>query len=120
MSVTVKEKVSVNRRISQINGGIPVVIRAALEDMKRISTPITPYLDGPLRADVKIRVQGRKGTIKWGKKYAAYQERGRRLDGTHVVKRYTTPGTGKHFVKRSAKQMMKKYKKYFRKARLSQ
>lgn len=27
--------------------------------------------------------------------YAAYQERGMRADGTHVVKKYTTPGTGK-------------------------
>lgn len=29
--------------------------------------------------------------------YAAYQERGSRADGTNVVKKYTTPGTGKGF-----------------------
>lgn len=27
--------------------------------------------------------------------YAAYQERGMRFDGTHKVRNYTTPGTGK-------------------------
>lgn len=116
MGVTIKERVSVTQRINQINGGIPVVIRSALEDMKRISTPITPKKDGPLRANVKIRVTKNKGTIKWGQDYAWYQERGYT---SGPVRHYTTPGTGKHFVKRSAKKMMKDYKKYFRKARLT-
>lgn len=31
--------------------------------------------------------------------YAAYQEEGQRKDGTHVVKKYTTPSTGKDFLK---------------------
>ena len=116
MSVRIKERVSVDRRISQIRGGVPIVIRSALEDMKRISTPITPLKDGPLRANVKIRVIGNTGTIKWGQDYAWYQERGYT---SGPVRKYTTPGTGKHFVKRSAKAMMKNYKKYFRKARLT-
>ena len=30
--------------------------------------------------------------------YAPYQHEGQRADGSHVVQRYHTPGTGKHFL----------------------
>ena len=116
MSVEIRTRVSINQRIAQINGGIPVVIRSALEDMKKTSTPITPKKDGPLRANVKISVRRREGIIRWGQHYAWYQERGYT---SGPVRRYTTPGTGKHFVKKSAAKMMKDYKKFFRRAKLS-
>ena len=35
---------------------------------------------------------------KSGQVYAAYQWYGMRIDGTHVVEHYTTPGTGKAWV----------------------
>lgn len=31
-------------------------------------------------------------------RYAAYQERGERFDGTHKVQHYTTPGTGSRYL----------------------
>ena len=31
-------------------------------------------------------------------RYAAYQERGERFDGTHKVRNYTTPGTGSKYL----------------------
>lgn len=34
----------------------------------------------------------------WSNVYAAYQWYGMRVDGTHVVEHYTTPGTGKAWV----------------------
>lgn len=34
----------------------------------------------------------------WSNAYAAYQWYGMRVDGTHVVEHYTTPGTGKAWV----------------------
>lgn len=34
----------------------------------------------------------------WSSVYAAYQWYGMRIDGTHVVENYTTPGTGKAWV----------------------
>lgn len=34
----------------------------------------------------------------WSNVYAAYQWYGMRVDGTHVVENYTTPGTGKAWV----------------------
>ncbi len=41
-----------------------------------------------------------------------YQNRGRRADGTHVVRKYTTAGTG--FVGRGRKKHVKDYKRFFR------
>ncbi|RLA58674.1 MAG: hypothetical protein DRR04_10385 [Gammaproteobacteria bacterium] len=36
--------------------------------------------------------------------YAEYQERGARKDGTHVVRKYTTAGTGAHFLEKTAEK----------------
>lgn len=40
--------------------------------------------------------------------YAAYQERGHRYDGSHQVKRYTTPNTGAHFLQDAGERQAKK------------
>ena len=39
-------------------------------------------------------------TITYESNYAAYQYKGEREDGTHKVKKYTTPGTGPYWDKR--------------------
>lgn len=44
--------------------------------------------------------------VEFTKEYAAYQERGMRRDGTHVVKSYTTPGTGRDYLKRAAAEVI--------------
>lgn len=44
--------------------------------------------------------------IEFNKEYAAYQERGMRRDGTHVVKNYSTPGTGKDYLKGAAAEVI--------------
>lgn len=41
--------------------------------------------------------------------YAGYQERGEMKDGTKKVRRYTTPGTGKNYMKDSAQDVGRKY-----------
>lgn len=45
--------------------------------------------------------------------YALYQERGMREDGSHVVRKYTTGGTRKGFMKSGAKEVVKNIKSYF-------
>lgn len=96
-----------------------LAIRFMLNDIKRESTPITPLRDtAGLRNNVKITVRGERGSIKWGQVYAQYQERGRRKDGTHVVKKYTTSGTGKGFAEKSVKNVTRRASRYFRKARV--
>ena len=46
--------------------------------------------------------------------YAQYQERGMRRDGSRVVRKYTTPGTGRHFVKNAVDQIKPVARSFFR------
>lgn len=49
--------------------------------------------------------------------YAAYQERGRRADGTHIVKNYTTAGTSSGFFRRAIDMVVSKRDNYIQEAR---
>jgi hypothetical protein len=51
------------------------------------------------------------------KDYASYQERGARRDGSHVVKNYSTPGTGKHFFIDSINKTLRRRDGYISEAR---
>ena len=37
--------------------------------------------------------------VSFNEPYASYQHEGKRKDGTHIVRRYTTPGTKKFYIK---------------------
>lgn len=104
------------RIISETKNKESLAIRFMLDGVHRKSRPITPMLSGQLRGDVTKSVQGQRGSIKWGKKYAWYQERGYT---SGPVKRYTTPGTNKHFAQISIREeAVKNGRKYFRQAGL--
>jgi hypothetical protein len=85
-----------------------IFLRSAAEEIVSISTPNTPEKSGRLRADVLKQVLGLKGKIEWRKNYAQYQERGSRADGSHVVRNYTTPGTGPNFAENAVKIVVAK------------
>lgn len=51
------------------------------------------------------------------KAYAAYQERGRRADGTHVVRHYSTPGTSSGFFRRAIDMTIRNKDNYIKEAR---
>lgn len=59
-------------------------------------TKYVPLREGTLRTTYDLQ----DDSIKWEAKYAKYQYRGMREDGSHVVKKYTTPGTGPYWDKR--------------------
>jgi len=89
-------------------------MRQLIEDIHRVSRPITPQLTGDLRQDV-IKTTTKigkliRGTIEWHRPYAWYQERGY-TNGP--VRRYTTPGTHAHFAEESVKEVTKDTSKYF-------
>lgn len=89
-------------------------MRQLIEDIHRVSRPITPMLTGDLRGDVKKNVSKLgnivRGTIEWARPYAWYQERGY-TNGP--VRRYTTPGTKAHFAEESVVKVTQSSKKYF-------
>lgn len=91
--------------------GANLALRFMLEDVERIARPVTPKKEGNLRKDILKSVLGLRGTIKWDKNYAIYQEK-------KQFKNYTTPGTGPHYAENSVKQVVANADKYFKKARL--
>jgi hypothetical protein len=89
-------------------------MRQMIEDIHRVSRPITPMLTGDLRSDVKKSTSKLgdiiRGEIEWHRPYAWYQERGYT---SGPVRRYTTPGTQAHFAETSVKEVTKDTNKYF-------
>lgn len=70
---------------------------------------------GSLRASIRYE---REGVAKYkiyagggtrSVMYAGYQERGEAVDGSRKVRKYTTPGTGKHYMEDSARKVSQKY-----------
>ena len=95
---------------------ISLANRLIIEDIHRTSLHNTPMLSSQLRRNVTKTVvpETYTGTIIWRQCYAAYQERGMRADGSHVVKNYTTPGTGKDFAKNAVKETLKQVEKFYK------
>lgn len=104
-----------DRIVGEITHRYGLSVRLMLEDIHRKSTPKTPLKEGNLRAHVKKGVLGTSGSIRWGADYAWYQERGYT---SGPVKRYTTPGTDKHFAINAVREVVSKSEEYFKKAGL--
>jgi len=73
-----------------------------------------PYKKGPLRANSETRQMG----ILWHRisfwlVYARFQEFGG--DGKRVIRNYTTPGTGKGYLKKSGDEVAQRLRNTFRK-----
>lgn len=119
--MTVKVEVDHNedQLIRRMKSKILLADRMLLEDIHRESrynTPLSRGLpsDGDLREQVKKQIIGDVAMITWNVPYASYQERGKRFDGSHIVKHYTTPGTGPWFAKNAVKKVVtaRNIKKY--------
>lgn len=66
---------------------------------------------GGLRDSGRIEKSKNSVSVIYGGKgvpYGAYQERGHRRDGSHQVRRYTTPNTGARFLKDAGERNTKK------------
>lgn len=77
----------------------------------------TPKDKGSLRGRIRHeRLGSGKYRVILPLVYAAYQERGMRLDGSHKVKKYTTPGTGKGFLAAAVNTVGKNFPNLVRQA----
>ena len=85
-----------------------------INNIEKISKDNTPKKDGDLRDSIIKKSNSIiGGMIKWDVPYASYQERGMRSDGSHIIKNYTTPGTGPDFAKRAVMKSMEKLNDFF-------
>lgn len=103
-----KDTVQVNSYIDQFlkshEQEFDLMLGRIAQDIKRRMLPIIPVRSGNLISRIEVkRFSPRKYEVRIDEDYAAYQERGRRADGSHVVKKYTKPGTGKNFFKIAGK-----------------
>lgn len=86
-----------------------------------LSQAKVPFEEGDLQASGKQERRAlHKHRVSYGESLddprAAYQERGSRKDGSHVVRNYTTAGTGKNFLKGSAMIILSKASNYAKQA----
>lgn len=66
------------------------------------TTAGTPVDHGDMKAETRHFKSSRGGyRVETDKEYAAYQERGMRRDGSHIVRHYTTGGTGPGWFRRA-------------------
>lgn len=91
--------------IGAINQARDVAAYALAEQMLADSEQYVPYSGGSSQSAGNLRESGRveKGEsgrfyLVWDTVYALYQWFGVRADGSHRVRKYTTPGTGTQWV----------------------
>ena len=84
---------------------------ALAEQMLADSERFVPYSAGSIQSAGNLRESGKvvKGEndvfyLVWDTVYALYQWYGVRADGSHKVRNYTTPGTGKQWVETARAQ----------------
>lgn len=82
----------------------------------RVADRTSPFRSkGSLKADkVLIQLFGSNAIkMTWPVAWAQYQNRGSRADGSHRVRRYTTPGTGKGFVDKGVTDTKSDVRRFF-------
>lgn len=105
-----------NNLITALKFKVAIANRLIIEDVHRTSLHNTPMLSSQLRRNVEKTVvpETYTGTIIWRQPYASYQERGSRSDGSHVVRNYTTRGTGKDFAKNAVKETLSHVRDFYK------
>lgn len=72
---------------------------------------------GHMKSEARHFRNGNGGwRVEVDKAYAAYQERGMRADGSHIVRNYSTPGTNKGWFKRAIDGVVKNKTRYVKEA----
>lgn len=97
--------------VAVINRNLSAAVGAMANAILATSRMTAPLKTGALRYSGQVKGGGLQRDITYGSgrvPYAAYQERGARADGSHVVRHYTTPGTGKDFLKNAGEAIVKK------------
>lgn len=117
MGVKVEDKMPSFVRMNE--AAMERALKRMRNDIFVLSQFKVPKEDGELQASGEQMQRGRlKHRIQYGARgaqgYAGYQHRGMRKDGSRVVKRYTTAGTGKQFLSDSGKIIAPKSGQYFK------
>ena len=116
-------KTRVVNNLRRFTGANESAMERALQRMRNdifvLSQFKVPQKDGTLRGSGNQKKMGRlHHRVSYGENgaedYAAYQHRGMRRDGTHVVRQYTTAGTQKNYLSESGRLIASKASSYFK------
>ena len=106
-----------------VNNASETATYALAEQMLQDSEKFVPYSGGSVQSAGNLRerghvVKGESGVmyLVWDTVYALYQWFGVRRDGSHPVKHYTTPGTGKLWVEKAKAQYKSRWDEIAQKA----
>ena len=113
MATYVKIKINTNSTAVKVkvDQGIKMMKIAVVEQLLNYSLPFVPKADNTLRDSGFAHSIPEKGLAIWDTPYAKYQWYGMWEDGSHVVKNYTTPGTGTMWADKAAKKYRKELNK---------
>lgn len=104
-----------NYVFDKLDQKVTVANRLILDAIQKESRKRTPLAEtGQLRGQVSKKVITNHAIITWQVPYASYQERGMRYDGSHVIKHWTTPGTGPDFAKEAVAKVLDRAEDYYR------
>lgn len=109
--------IKMDNNLPQFGKNVDKLSDLLLEKMRQdvfvLSQAKVPKKDGDLSGSAKQEKRKAKShRVSYNEKYAAYQERGRRKDGSRVVKNYTTAGTGKSYLKDAGSKVVSKANDY--------
>lgn len=97
-----------------------IALGAAAQDIEMIAAYNVPVDTGNLAKHIKKRRRtGRHWRVEVNESYAAYQERGMRADGSHIVRRYSRPGSGAHYLANAGNVVAKRFSGYFERANIT-
>ena len=85
-------------------------VGAMADSIKAKADMTVPFKNGDLRNSGRVDGRNLKRTVSYGGNgiaYGAYQERGMRVGKTHIVKNYTTAGTGAHYLENALNVVLK-------------
>lgn len=117
--------VRVDNRMQKFVAANESAMENALEMMRGdifvLSQFKVPRKNGTLQSSgEQLRIGRLHHRVKYGDRgaedYAAYQHRGMRKDGSHIVRNYTSSGTQKNYLSDSGKIISTKASTYFKRA----
>jgi len=115
-------KISSNISVSKTEKDILRQVDAGLgmmaNDIEMIAAFKVPVDTGKLARYIrKFRVSAKQWKVTVNLPYAEYQERGMAADGSRVVKNYSRPGSGAHFLEDAVKIVSGRANQYFERAK---
>lgn len=103
--------------IQKVEDVMDTAMSRMIQDIATVAKIKAPFKHGDLTKEIKPeRVAKFKYIVLVNLEYAAYQEKGERADGTHKIRKYTTPGTGAHFLENAGDQVVEQVDDYLKQA----